>query len=716
MAVVDHMKEASIPLKASEWDSAIAYAGRCIANVSATEVESALHIWREMEQEAGVKSGPVTFNILFNIATKAGKLVLAEMILDEMQRREVAYTDHSYTGIMFYQGVKGNGAAIRTTYREMVEAGHTVGIVVLDCVISSLIRAGELPAAEQVYERMKDLAHRQTGKPIHHSDYRAPREFIRTLDTAAQRASKRHHSSWQLQAEQCLAPGLRRVAALVEDMRIFDVPLDGLIMLRIFKGFAFHGGTKYTSWTRQRLELVWASLLSMLDKEMDNRGGGGSGDGGGSNFADSPWGVTVDLEGSHFNDPYATALLVFHAIGLVGILVIMIWAKSFKKVHDVNKRLFRWYAFWLSAATLFVYFAIRFSVAVIYEVEAEVYVLFYLIIQIIYQSAFIAEMTLLVMLYLLLPHCTSHPDHQSSRSSLKKGAKIAHAILIVILVALWLASMALKIKYQVDTVIGDSLSAYYRSTVRSFNRLDLAYAILYFFATLEIAAWTILASINAKKKSQSVQMQLILPAAVAAPLLLRSTYEMGIAISDELQQRSSTRGLFLARDIVYTLNSLAVYAGIVAICWNIARSGPPPPDPSSHSYDPNFWAAGGNQVANHDPKNPMAVNVAAAPPANQYAGHYAPQQPQQQPPYANQAPYQQQQQQQQQPYPNNAVSSSSPYQQPYYRGPGSPPPPPPPPQQAFLYPGGSPPPVHQQQQQQQLPYQSPTATMSPVYQ
>lgn len=180
-------------------------------------------------------------------------------------------------------------------------------------------------------------------------------------------------------------------------------------------------------------------------------------------------------------------------------------------------------------------------------------------------------------------------------------------------------------------------------------------------------------------------MQLILPAAVAAPLLLRSTYEMGITISDELQQRSSTRGLFLARDIVYTLTSLAVYAGIVAICWNIVRSGPPPPDPSSDSYDPNFWPADGNQVANHDPKNPMAVNVAAAPPANQYAGHYTPQQSQQQqqqhmqyqqPPYANQAPYQQQQQQ---PYPNNAVSSSSPHQQ-------------------------------------QLPYQSPTATTSPVHQ
>ncbi|KAL9010321.1 MAG: hypothetical protein Q9173_004730 [Seirophora scorigena] len=287
MTVVDHMKEASIPLRESEWDSAIAYAGRCFVHVTATEVESALHIWKEMEQEAGVKSGPVTFNILFDIATKAGKLVLAELILDEMQRREIAYTKYSYAGIIYYQGVKGDGAAIRATYREMVEAGQNVDTVVLNCVISSLIRAGELPAAEQVYERMKGLAHRRTGKPIPNSGWRAPRELIRTLDTAAQRGRKRRQYSQRLQAESCLAPDLRtfctlidhhahvtgelgRVAALVEEMRILGVPLHGLIILRIFRGFAHHGGMKYTSWTRQRLESVWASLLSMLDKEMDN--------------------------------------------------------------------------------------------------------------------------------------------------------------------------------------------------------------------------------------------------------------------------------------------------------------------------------------------------------------------------------------------------------------------------------------------------------------
>ncbi|KAL8648851.1 MAG: hypothetical protein Q9210_004754 [Variospora velana] len=442
------------------------------------------------------------------------------------------------------------------------------------------------------------------------------------------------------------------------------------------------------------------------------RGGGSGGGGGGgvSSLADSPWGVMVELPGTNFKSPYRTARLVFHAIGLVGIVAIIIWAKSFKKFHDVNKRVFRCAALKLTLVvlsfrhrlhlTLVRYFAIRFTAAVMYEVGGAVQVVYFLINQIIYESGYIAEITLLVVLYLLLPHCTSHPDPPKNRPSLRKGAKIIHAILILILVALWLAAMGLKIKYQVDRVIGD-YSFYGSSSVRSFNKIDAAYAILYFFAALEIVAWSTLSFINAKKQSQSVQLPLILLAAIAAPLLLRSTYIMGTTIHDELLERSVTPGLYLANDIIYNLGSLATYGGIVAICWKTARSSPPSGDPN-HSYDPNFWAAGGNQVANHDPKNPMAVNVAAPPahqqnggypptPPHQFAGHYAPQ--------PSPSPQQQMQHMQYQhpPYPHAA---SPQYQQPY-RGPGSPPPQP----QGFQ--GTGSPPVHQQQPLYQSPATSP---------
>lgn len=87
------------------------------------------------------------------------------------------------------------------------------------------------------------------------------------------------------------------------------------------------------------------------------RGGGSSGGGGSgpSGIEDTPWGNTTELPSFFgFGDPYNVARLVFQAIGLIGILAILIAAKTFKKHHELNKKLFKWWAFWLSAVALFV--------------------------------------------------------------------------------------------------------------------------------------------------------------------------------------------------------------------------------------------------------------------------------------------------------------------------------------------------------------------------
>ncbi|KAL8900027.1 MAG: hypothetical protein Q9207_005891 [Kuettlingeria erythrocarpa] len=286
LTLVDHMREASIPLLQAEWNSAIAYAGRCYMRVEAAQVEGALRIWKEMEREAGVKSGTVTFNILFDIAIKAGKYVLAEMILEEMKTRGLEYNRFSYVSLIYYYGVKGDGGAVRKTYRDMVDAGQIIDTVVMNCVIASLIRAKELPAAEQIFERMKKLVYQKTGQFVPNSDWRATRDLGRALDIASRTMRDDKEGLQRLQAEQFLVPDLRtfyifidhhtlitgelrRVTALLEDMQTLRIPMHGRIYLKIFRGFAYHGGVKYTSWTRQRLETVWTSLLSVLDGDSE---------------------------------------------------------------------------------------------------------------------------------------------------------------------------------------------------------------------------------------------------------------------------------------------------------------------------------------------------------------------------------------------------------------------------------------------------------------
>ncbi len=287
LSVVDDMKAAALPLKESEWNSAIAYAGRCFARVQATEVETALHTWKEMEQEAGVQSGKVTFNILFDVAARAGKYVLAEMILKEMEVRKLKLNRYARVGFIYYHGLKGDGQGVRMAYRDFVESGGIIDTVVMNCVIASLIRAGELSAAEQVYERMKLMLSKKTGAVVPSIDWKGTRELGRVLDKLARVHEADAERLQQIRNEQYLGPNLhtfaifidhhatetgelRRIAKLLDEMQMLGVPMHGRIFLKIFKGFAYHGGVRYTSWTKGRLEGVWDSLLSILKQELQD--------------------------------------------------------------------------------------------------------------------------------------------------------------------------------------------------------------------------------------------------------------------------------------------------------------------------------------------------------------------------------------------------------------------------------------------------------------
>ena len=286
LSVVDDMKACNFPLKEEEWNSAIAFCGQCFARIQAAEVESALRTWKEMEQEACVKSGNVTFNILFDMAAKSGKFVLAEMILKEMEARKLSINRYARVGLIYYHGLRGDGDGVRNAYREFVDAGEIVDTVVMNCVIASLIRAGEPSAAEQVYERMKRMLAKHTGYRIPSLNWKERRDLGRVLERVARRFKNQPSRLQQIRDEQFLAPDLhtyaifvehhatktgelRRIAALLTEMQHLGIPMHGRIFLKLFKGFAYNGGLRYTSWTKTRLESVWNSLLDILDQEAE---------------------------------------------------------------------------------------------------------------------------------------------------------------------------------------------------------------------------------------------------------------------------------------------------------------------------------------------------------------------------------------------------------------------------------------------------------------
>jgi len=60
---------------------------------------------------------------------------------------------------------------------------------------------------------------------------------------------------------------LHKAVKCLDEMRWFEVPLDGSIFLALFNGFALHGGIRYTHWTQDRLESVWRAYLQAIDSQ-----------------------------------------------------------------------------------------------------------------------------------------------------------------------------------------------------------------------------------------------------------------------------------------------------------------------------------------------------------------------------------------------------------------------------------------------------------------
>ncbi|KAK5076771.1 hypothetical protein LTS08_005942 [Lithohypha guttulata] len=301
LSLIDEMQQANLPITVAEWSSAIYLAGRSFGRIDQGEVNRAFEAWHRMENEAGIRSGNVTFNILFDIAVRRGKFALGETILTEMHKRNLRLNRLGRVSLMYYHGLRGDGDGVRKAYHDFVEAGEIVDTLVLNCVIASLINAREPTAAEQIYQRMKDMqstlyrgwsedgeetlfrrhpepgsdklgtemASNQLGRILSRSDRLKKvlpgkhQELQDTMpltpDFTTFRIMLAYHAS--------VSGDLDRMTVLLKEMLDnFDIPLFPVVFQLLFKGFAIHHPAQGPSsrWTRQRLDMTWTACRNAI--------------------------------------------------------------------------------------------------------------------------------------------------------------------------------------------------------------------------------------------------------------------------------------------------------------------------------------------------------------------------------------------------------------------------------------------------------------------
>ena len=281
-AVVADVKNAGFSLTSYEWNTAMSFATRYVGNITDTEIESALRIWRDMEHDAGVRANEVTFNILFDVASKAGNFTLSEMVYEEMLARGHTFSRYHHVSLIHFFGLKHNSSGVRAAYRYMVESGEIIDTIALNCVIASLLRCGEEDSAERIYDKMKRST--EAGRKIPDRS-ETLQKYITKVFMMFARVAKKHpdmHTGFQDAA--LLAPDLQtyrilvnwygvrlgdlsKVARFLDEMKFFRVPIHGAIFLALFKSFHMHGGPG-SDWSPRRLDSVWHAFLGALDSNV----------------------------------------------------------------------------------------------------------------------------------------------------------------------------------------------------------------------------------------------------------------------------------------------------------------------------------------------------------------------------------------------------------------------------------------------------------------
>ncbi|KAG9240964.1 hypothetical protein BJ878DRAFT_536803 [Calycina marina] len=283
-SVLNDMKSTAIPLNISEWNSAVSFAARWVYRSTETELEAAMYVWREMEHVAGVKGNEVTFNILFDVACKAGKYTLADMLYKGMLDRGLPETRFTHVSLMYFNGLKEDGDGVRAAFKALENAGQIIDTVVLNCLIASFIRCNEASQAEQIYEFMK----RKASIEQRPKTYLEQRNLTETYQTWAHIVKQSPDRYVEYQARSSMGPDkhtyhilfntfgvetgdLEKIAVFLDELIELQIPIDGSHFLAFFKGFAGHGGIRYTKWTEDLLERTWSIFMTALEENEDDR-------------------------------------------------------------------------------------------------------------------------------------------------------------------------------------------------------------------------------------------------------------------------------------------------------------------------------------------------------------------------------------------------------------------------------------------------------------
>ena len=279
-ALLEELRACKIPITRQQYNYALALAAGYVDTIKHEEWVNCMTIWKSFEESTEIRGNEFTFNILFNVATKAGLYDMAQNILQEIETRKLPLDRYYDVSLMFFHGVMGDLPGLLRAYQGMVDAREMIDIVALNCLLTGILRCGETAQALDIYAYMKEL-HSRSLVWDHYFDRVMQKRLMKSFSRMAKSSPSMHR---HFQNQVVVKPNKKTfqilidhfainkgdwdtTSSIIRDMAHFRIATHGRVFLALFKAFARFGRLPDTQWTEDRFHRVLGAFLTAAEKD-----------------------------------------------------------------------------------------------------------------------------------------------------------------------------------------------------------------------------------------------------------------------------------------------------------------------------------------------------------------------------------------------------------------------------------------------------------------
>ncbi|KAK9450808.1 uncharacterized protein V1518DRAFT_411765 [Limtongia smithiae] len=284
--LLEDIADCGMPISRYEFYSSLAYVAYSgPRHLPKYVLSRALDLFREFEQQGIIACDATPFNILMTTAIKCGRFEVVHRAVAEMRERKIRPDRYTYVNLMHYYGKIRDKKTLAKVYDRFVKSNEITDVVVLNAMITSLVRCRDIAGARNLLDYVESRALAEEWE-VSRLTTRQQRMLTRNLKTISEnrrtavatrgahiqspedtvRITPTEHLYIALMTYYTSIGDFDALADTVSRMDRFNLSRKWAYLL-LFKGFYIHSGAPQSEWTLERFDKILEMIFDSSPTE-----------------------------------------------------------------------------------------------------------------------------------------------------------------------------------------------------------------------------------------------------------------------------------------------------------------------------------------------------------------------------------------------------------------------------------------------------------------